>query len=357
MIDILIIGGGIAGVSAAAALSPHAAVTLLESERDLGFHSSSRSAAAYLPGYGTPGVSALIAASRAHFEAEGLLKPRGFLVVARPGEENALADEIAHEGLTPLSPDEAIARVPILRRETLAGAGWQPEVFDLDADRLLQDYARAARGHGAQLVTGAPVQRIVRRAGRWVVATPQGEFVAARIVNAAGAWADTVAGLAGIAPKGIVPHRRSMARLPAPGGRDVSGWPFVEAVGERWYAKPDAGAWLVSPAEQEPIAAMDAWADDMVLAEGLARYEEMVTEPVTRMLANWAGLRSFAPDRDFVLGPDPETPDFLWCAGQGGNGIQTAPAAATLLADLALDRTPDIAPEVVAAHAPARFTR
>jgi glycine/D-amino acid oxidase-like deaminating enzyme len=161
--------------------------------------------------------------------------------------------------------------------------------------------------------------------------------------------------MAGVAPKGLTPLRRSMARIPAPGGHDVSGWPMIFGPGETWYAKPDAGALIVSPAEEHAAEPHDAWADDMVLAEGLARYEEMVAEPVTRLLANWAGLRTFAPDRVLVIGPDPAEPDFLWSAGQGGYGFQTAPAAAALLAALAEGHAPELDPATVAALSPGRF--
>ena len=127
--------------------------------------------------------------------------------------------------------------------------------------------------------------------------------------------------------------------------------------GETWYAKPDAGGWIVSPAEEDPSEPMNAWADDMVLAEGLARYEAHVTEPVTRMLANWAGLRTFAPERTLVIGPDPEAEGFFWMAGQGGYGFQTAPAASRLLADAVLGRSPDLPDDVVTALSPARFAQ
>jgi glycine/D-amino acid oxidase-like deaminating enzyme len=161
--------------------------------------------------------------------------------------------------------------------------------------------------------------------------------------------------MAGLAPLGFQPLRRSMGRIPAPGGHDVSLWPMMFGPGEDWYAKPDAGALIVSPAEEFPMDPHDAYADDMVLAEGFARYEAYVTEPVTRLLSSWAGLRTFAPDRQLVLGPDPRDPGFIWCAGQGGYGFQTAPAASALLADLVAGRTPVIAPEHVAALRPDRF--
>jgi D-arginine dehydrogenase len=222
---------------------------------------------------------------------------------------------------------------------------------------MLQDFAREIRRNGGEVRTSAPVTAIEREADGWRV-TARGEtFTAARLVNAAGAWADGVAEMAGIAPLGIVPHRRSMARLPAPDGLDVSSWPMFFGVGEAWYAKPDAGALLVSPADEDAVEPHDAWADDMVLAEGLARYESKVRTPVTRLLSSWAGLRSFAPDRNLVLGPEPGDPSFIWCAGQGGYGFQTAPAASQLIADLTLGRAPALAPEIVAQLTPDRLRR
>jgi glycine/D-amino acid oxidase-like deaminating enzyme len=161
--------------------------------------------------------------------------------------------------------------------------------------------------------------------------------------------------MAAVRPIGLTPFRRSMARIPAPHGIDVSSWPMVFGTGETFYFKPDAGALIVSPAEEHPMDPHDAWADEMVLAEGLARYEEHVTEPVTRLLASWAGLRTFAPDRVPVIGFDPAVPDFVWLAGQGGYGFQTAPAASRLAADLIGGRTPGIDPGTVAALSPVRF--
>jgi D-arginine dehydrogenase len=175
------------------------------------------------------------------------------------------------------------------------------------------------------------------------------------LVNAAGAWADPVAQMAGLRPLGIQPYRRSMARIALPAGMSPADWPFVDGVGESWYCKPDAGALIVSPADEDPVEPQDAWADDMVLAEGLARYQAAVTVPVTRLLANWAGLRSFAPDRALVIGADRDAPTFFWYAGQGGYGFQTAPAASQLLADLILGRTPELDAATVAALDPKRF--
>jgi len=174
-------------------------------------------------------------------------------------------------------------------------------------------------------------------------------------VNAAGAWVDEIAVMAGIAPLGFQPYRRSMARIPAPVDHDVSDWPMVVGAGETWYAKPDAGALIVSPAEEDPLPPQDAWPDDMVLAEGLNRYAQHVTAPVARLLASWAGLRTFAPDRALVLGPSPQDPSFIWCAGQGGYGFLTAPAASQLLADLVGGQEPALDADVVASLRPDRF--
>jgi glycine/D-amino acid oxidase-like deaminating enzyme len=229
--------------------------------------------------------------------------------------------------------------------------------WDIDTDLLLQGFARTARSHGAEFRLSAKVTAIARIAGGWRVTAGGQEITARLLINAAGAWVDEVAKLAGIAPLGFQPNRRSMARIPAPGGHDVSKWPMIFGCGETWYAKPDAGALIVSPAEEHPMDPHDAWPDDMVLAEGLARYEDMVTEPVTRLLSSWAGLRTFAPDRVLVIGPDPVEPSFIWLAGQGGYGFQTSPAASQLAADLTLGRPPELDADLVAQLSPARFRR
>ena len=357
MSQIIVIGGGIAGLSAAARLSVDAEVTVLEAESAIGYHASGRSAAVFEQNYGLPATVALNTASAAYFhEANGgYLSPRGLLIAARTAEKEAFEADIATMGVTQISVAEALAFVPILAPGQLAFAGYHETAFDIDTDRLLQDFARDIRTNGGQVRTGAPVKEIKRLQHGWQVTTPQGSYTAPRLVNAAGAWADQIATLAGITPIGLTPLRRSMARIPAPGGHDVSGWPLFFGVGESWYAKPDAGALLVSPADEDPAEPHDAWADDMVLAEGLARYEAMVTTPVERLLTSWAGLRSFAPDRTLVLGPDPAEPSFIWSAAQGGYGFQTAPAASQRVADLTFGRPAAIAPKAVAQLTPHRL--
>jgi glycine/D-amino acid oxidase-like deaminating enzyme len=245
--------------------------------------------------------------------------------------------------------------VPILNPEMVAQAGYAAHAEDVDTDLLIQGFSREAKGRGAQIVTKAQVTAIQKDKAGWRVSSAAGEFSASMIVNAAGPWVDQIAALAGVQPLGFTPYRRSMARLPAPGGHDVSRWPMMFGPGEDWYAKPDAGALIVSPAEEDLMEPHDAWADDMVLAEGLARYEEMVTEPVTRLLSSWAGLRTFSPDRVLVIGRDLREPSFFWLAGQGGYGFQTCPAASRLAADLIGSRVPELDADLVAALSPARF--
>ncbi|MDW4549452.1 FAD-dependent oxidoreductase [Defluviimonas sp. D31] len=356
--DFLIIGGGIAGISAAARLAALGTVTLLEAEDHLAYHTSGRSAALFEPYYGRAPVVALSLASEAHLRHAngGVLSPRGMMLVAGPGEDAAFETDRAALGLDEIAVADALARVPVLRADALSRAAFADHAWDIDTDRLIQDFAREARAAGGRIVTGARVTAVSREGGTWRAETAEGAFAGRILVNAAGAWADTVAGLAGVTPIGLTPHRRSMARIPAPGGHDLSRWPLVMGAGETWYAKPDAGALIVSPAEEDPTHPHDAWADDMVLAEGLARYEAMVTEPVTRLLASWAGLRTFAPDRVLVIGPDRAEPSFFWLAGQGGYGFQTAPSASRLAADLIAGRAPEIEAAAVSALSPNRFS-
>ncbi|MGI1660692.1 NAD(P)/FAD-dependent oxidoreductase [Palleronia sp. KMU-117] len=355
MSDFLVIGGGIAGVSVAARLAPHGSVTLLEAETALGYHASGRSAALYEASYGRPTTLALNEASRDHFVTGGYLGPRGLMVVAAPDEIDAFEADLSEMKIPEIGPDEALGLVPILRRDRLARAAWHEDAWDVDTDRLIQDFARTVRAHGGAVLTGRRVGAIAREGTLWRVMAGDEAFTAPILVNAAGAWADRIAVLAGVPPLGLQPNRRSMARIPAPGGHDVSGWPMFFGAGEGWYAKPDAGKLLVSPADEDPMEPFDAWPDDMVLAEGLARYEAMVTEPVTRVETSWAGLRTFAPDRSLVLGPEPGVAGFFWSAGQGGYGFQTAPAASACLAAQITGGSQPMPADILRALQPARL--
>ena len=362
--DCLIIGGGIAGIGLAAHLGRDAETVLLEGEDAPGRHATGRSAAIFIRNYGNATLRALNGASfpvlstGGEFSNESFLSPRGELVVARADEmEKFVAYRAGADGLDEIGVDEACALFPVLRADSIAAAAYEASAADIDVDRLLQAYARSARHAGARIVTSSHVEGIERHGDTWRVKAGADTWEAPVVINAAGAWADGVAGLAGLSPLGLVPYRRSAAILPAPKGMDVSSWPAVVSASERWYAKPEAGKLLVSPADEDPVEPHDAWPDDMVLAEGLDRFEQATSVAVTRVERSWAGLRTFAPDRTPVAGFSPEADGFFWLAGQGGYGIQTSPALSQLAADLVLGRAPSLAPEVVAALDPGRFAR
>lgn len=352
--DIIIIGGGVAGLTAAAELATTASITLCEAEDHLAYHASGRSAAMFLATYGNATVRALNEASESVHIATGVLGPRPILLLAGPDDSAAFAAESASFGMARITATEAQRLFPLLDPVRTPLTALRDDTSDLDTDRLIQDARRRALAAGARILTGARVTAITRD-GDWQLATTAGPLRAGTLVNAAGAWADQVATMAGVAPVGLTPLRRSMARLPLPDGMDPAPWPFVDAVREAWYAKPDAGQLIVSPSEEEQMPPMDAWADDMVIAEGLGRFSDMTGFDVARVTATWAGLRTFAPDRTLVIGRDPVQKDFVWLAGQGGYGFQTAPAAARLVAACVTGATPDLPPSVVSALDPKRF--
>lgn len=359
--DVLVIGGGIAGIGAAARLAPDANVIVLEQEEAIGYHSTGRSAAIFIRNYGNTTIRALNRFSEPVMcEPEGiadssLLSPRGELLVAREEDIPAFEAYIAgSDGMEELSPGEAAALVPILRPERISRAVIERDARDIDVDRLLQGFARMLRAHGGKIVTRAEAKVVARTGGVWKIRTNAGEFEAPVVINAAGAWADVIARRADVPPVGLQPKRRSAVIIPAPDGHDVSHWPLFGSAAENWYAKPEAGKLMISPADEDPVDPHDAWPDDMVLAEGISRFEESTTVTVTRVERSWAGLRCFVADRTPVAGFAPDTEGFFWLAGQGGYGVQTSPALSQLAADLVLGRPAPLAPEVVAALSPAR---
>ncbi|MGE0007263.1 MAG: NAD(P)/FAD-dependent oxidoreductase [Parvibaculaceae bacterium] len=340
--DIIVVGGGIAGASAAAHLARDRKLVVLEMEDRPGYHSTGRSAATYEPNYGPPAIRALTRASRGFFAAP----PRGFagapLVAPRdtvfviPEHQESEAQALLATGVdfTAISIAEARRRFPPLREAYAREALLDATTADIDVDLLHQGFLRLTSALGGEIICRAEVREITRRGGVWEVATPAGAFAAPILVNAAGAWGDVVARKAGLAPVGLQPKRRSMAVVPVAAGMDVMAWSFVGDVGETWYAKPSGGRLLVSPAEADPVEPHDAYADDMTLAEGIARFQEAVDLEVTHLAGSWGGLRSFAPDGNPVCGFDERAEGFFWLVGQGGYGIQTSPALGELAAAL-----------------------
>lgn len=356
--DIIVIGGGAAGLSAASQLAPEADVILLEQEDTLGYHSSGRSAALFEAGYGHGAISAMSRHGQAWLEEIGALSPRGLMLIVPKGEEETYASEFHVPAMVEISLAEASERVPLLRTETVGRVGLIEEAFDLDTDLMLQNFTRTLRSHGGRIVLKAPAEAITRQDGLWQVETPQGRFAAPVLINAAGAWADEIARRAGLAPLGLQPMRRSVARVSADGTAgevDFTAWPMLLGAGETWYAKPDAGALLISPAEEDPVEPHDAWADDMRLAEGIARFGEMVDFEVKRLISSWGGLRTFAPDRVPVIGFDPRTEGFFWLAGQGGSGMMSAKGQGALARALVSGEAPFLDAATLGEVAPDRL--
>ncbi len=336
--DVIVIGAGIAGASVAWWLAPHAKVVLLERESQPGYHSTGRSAALYMASYGPPQVRALTRASLAFYESppEGfsehpLLSPRGAMLVAT---QEQLPELDAHWAmLAPINPlaqrlsaAEAIARVPVLRAECVAGAVYEPDAADMDVHAIHQGFLRGVRRHGGGLVCDSPVTSLQRTGPVWEVQAGTQCWQAPVVVNAAGAWADEVGRLAGAQPIGLVPKRRSAFVFHPPAGIAISDWPLVFGAAEDWYIKPDAGVLLGSPANADPVPPQDVQPEELDIAMAIHRIGEMTTLQVPRPIRTWAGLRSFVGDGGLVGGFDAQAEGFFWLAGQGGYGIQTAPA-------------------------------
>lgn len=358
--DILVIGAGIAGCGAAARLAGDTRVVVLEMEDRPAYHTTGRSAATFILNYGNDVLRAMNRASEetlrdgADLSDHGFLSKRGVLQVEEPGQAEEFQAYVngAH-GLEILDGQGVLELFPIYRPDRAVRGAYEPDASDIDVDGLLQAYIRMLRAKGGRIVTCAQVIAVSRAAGTWTVETKAGVFSAPVIVNAAGAWGDQVAALAGIDPVGLTPMRRTVAVLPT--DQPTADWALTASVGETWYAKPDGGRLWVSPADEDPVEPHDAFPDDMVLAEGLDRFEQATTMPVKRVERSWAGLRTFAPDRTPVNGFEPEADGFYWLVGQGGYGIQTAPAMSTLAAAQIHGHAPDLPDAVVAALAPARF--
>ena len=357
MSDIIILGGGIAGISAAARLAPHAKVTILERENVLSYHASGRSAAAFIKDYGNIIVRELNSASVDYLTHAngGVLSKRGMMLLAKKTEKEDFQREYKTFKLKEISISEAKEKIPLINTNTVTYSAYREDVSDIDTDMLFQNYLKEARSFGADVYTNLEIISISFENGRWNFITNFGQYSGEILINATGAWADHTAQMAGIKTIGFTPFRRSIARIPVPGGFDPSEWPLFDGVNENWYAKPDAGQLIVSPADEDPLEPQDAWADDTVLAEGIARFEEFMEHPVERITSNWAGLRTFAPDRSLVIGPANDNNKFFWLCGQGGYGFQTAAAASQLTSDIILNRPSELAKDVCTALSPRRF--
>jgi D-arginine dehydrogenase len=348
--DFLIVGGGIAGAGAAYEVAAFASVIVLERESQCGYHSTGRSAASFTENYGGAVVRRLAIASRAFLQNppasfcdHPLLAPRGMITIARTDQLDLLESCLERaQALVPtisrIDATDAIARVPVLRRDYVVGAFVEPHCMEVDVHGLHQGFLRAAKARGARIVVNAGVDRIERTGELWTVTTGAGTFQAPTIINAAGAWADTVAECSGVRPLGLVPKRRTAFNIPAPPGMQIRAWPMIDDVAEEFYFKPDAGQLFVSPADATPSRPTDAYPEDIDVAVGVERLERATTLKVQRVSRAWAGLRTFASDAVPVVGFDGSVDGFFWLAGQGGYGIKTSPSLSRACASLIRDR-------------------
>ncbi|MEV5704922.1 FAD-binding oxidoreductase [Actinoallomurus sp. NPDC052274] len=365
--DFLVVGAGVAGAAAGYFLSAFGDVTLLEMESAPGYHSTGRSAALFSEYYGNPTVRALTAASRAFLTApppgfaDGpLLSPRGVLTLCPAGAEDDFAAMLA-DGLSAPVPvreidvAEVTRHCPIVRTGRYTRAMVKPGAMDIDVDLLHQGFLRGVRARGGTVVTGARVRELSRDGGHWRAETDAGVFTAPVVVDAAGAWADEVAALAGVRPLGLTPLRRTAFLADPPDGIDAARWPMVTDVADTFYLKPESGRLLVSPSDATPVPPCDARPDDLDVARAVERVQEATTLRIRGVRHAWAGLRTAAPDDTPVVGEAAEAPGFVWLAGLSGYGVQTSPAVGRIAAAAATRKPPADAGVDPAALSPARF--
>lgn len=360
-VDIAVIGAGIAGASIAAELGPHGSVLLAEAERFPGYHATGRSAAFWDECYGGPGVVPLTLASGDWLRDGGFLRERGALHIASAGQEaelEAFWQTFADTGVK----IERVGRAQMDRLIPGLKPGWthaisEPNCADIDVALLHQHYLAQARRNGAELLTGYRLVQAERAGESWLLQFENGEEIRAGVlVNAAGAWADDVAVLAGCRPIGIAPYRRTVVQLRTDPAPDPA-MPLVLGIDGSFYFKPDSARLWLSPHDETPSAACDAAPEEIDIALAIDRLEAVVDWRIAAVERKWAGLRSFAPDRLPVYGHDPRCAGFFWFAGQGGFGIQTAPAAARLAAQLLVGLGRDDMTQTLdaAVYSPARF--
>jgi D-arginine dehydrogenase len=345
VVDVVVVGAGIAGVSVAANLAETLKVVVLERESHPGLHSTGRSAALFSEIYGGPAVRALSRGSReflysppADFTDSPVVRSRYTLHIATARQQSQLEAFANLPDIAPavrrLNGTEARALCPILRDGYVVSAVLETASADLDVNGLHQGWLRKLRAHGGRLLVNAEVTTLEHTGSTWKVETPNGTFQADVVINAAGAWADVLARQAGVREIGLQPRRRTALIVDGPRGMSLDAWPMVIDTEEQFYFKPDAGALLLSPADETPSEPCDAWPEDWDVAVAVDRVQTATTLEIERVRRSWAGLRSFVKDREPVVGFAPDARGFFWLAGQGGYGIQTAPAMASLASAL-----------------------
>ncbi len=345
--DFVVIGAGMAGASAAYFLAAEGSVLLLEMEAQPGYHTTGRSAALYSEAYGNAPIRALTSGGRAFlmeppdgFTDTPILTPRGALFIGRE-DQMASLDAVYAAGseqldtVRRLTGGEVRELVPVLREGYAAAGVLEAEAMDIDVNALHQGFLRGARARGARLYQDARVAALKHEGGAWRVRAGGGEISAEVVINAAGAWCDEVADLAGARRVGLVPKRRTAILFDGPGDRDFAAWPAFVDADEKFYARPESGAFMGSPADETPMEPCDVQPEELDIAIAVDRLQTATTLEIRRVIRSWAGLRSFVADKTPVVGFDPKVDGFFWLAGQGGYGIQTAPSMGRVAAALA----------------------
>ncbi len=347
--DIIVIGAGIAGVSAAAELAADARVTLLEMEPQAGYHASGRSAAFFAASYGKKIVRDITACCESFlrnppdgFTEVELFHPRDAMFFGREDQARTLDELLAENPRLQFVDAHAVCeRVPVFTPGYIHGAAWDTRGGDIEVDALLQGFLRQFRRRGGLYLPSHCVTGVERVAGTWDITAGAQRFQAPVIINAAGAWVERVAALAGLESLGIMPLRRTALTIPAPAGVDIRDWPEMIDADEAFYFKPDAGQIMISPADETPSEPCDAQPEDLDVAMGVYRFEQATGLDIRRVNHSWAGLRTFAPDRIFVTGFDPRSEGFFWLAGQGGYGVQSSAAMAKMTRYLVTGAEPE----------------
>jgi D-arginine dehydrogenase len=344
--DFVVIGGGIVGASVAFHLAPHGRVCVLEQESAAGYHSTGRSAALFTENYGTPLIRRLTVLARAFLESppagfaeHPLLVPRGMIYIGGR-EHGAELSQALQDGqsvvpnIRALNQREVLELCPVLKPDVAFGGVYEPDAMDIDVDALLQGYLRGVRRAGGALVTNALLDGMWRADSGWQLLAAGRGYETSIVVNAAGAWCDVIAKLAGVAPIGLVPKRRTAITVDPPPGVDIHSWPMIHHVDDSFYFKPEAGRILACPVDQTPTEPCDAQPDEYDVAVIADRMEKATTLKVDRIFRKWAGLRSFVSDGDPVIGEEPTAPGFFWAAALGGYGVMTSAAVGAIGASL-----------------------
>ena len=364
--DVVIIGAGIAGASLAAEIGFDRSVLLLETESIAGYHSTGRSAAFWSETYGGPAIQPLTSASGPflsapppEFSEHSLLYPRGALhlgQISEAGAASEMLNDFAQTGVALEKLNEhAVAKHISGLRHGWIKALWEPDCCDIDVGGLHSGYLKTARKKGVKLLCDAPFTGARFAQGIWSIDAGGDHYTAKTLVNAAGAWADIVAEMAGVKPIGITPYRRTIMQLAVEPAASPD-LPLVVGLDGSFYFKPEAGGrlWL-SPHDEIATEPCDAAPEELDVALSIDRFQQVVDWQITRVERKWAGLRSFASDRLPVIGRDPAVPEFFWLAGQGGFGIQTAPAVASMAVALLLGRAHTVPNANSANYAPDRL--